>query len=204
MEEVQRVPNRDLLQAGLEAMRRKGQPLTRRQVRGRAMIYETGNGETVRVRTCNDHVLIILADSTDLNAKLNVEGTDWLLVVMPEEPRTPGAVVVYLIPAKEVVAEARKTHEEWLASEPNTKGGNVTWNLWFNDAGPSVASGYAEKWSRYRLESDVSTGDTDKTVGVEAAGQSRVADVISAARLEIAQAAGVSVDAVRVSIEFAS
>lgn len=40
----------------------------------------------------NDHILIVLADRPGGDAKLNVEGTDLLLIIMPEIERTPGSV----------------------------------------------------------------------------------------------------------------
>ena len=60
-----RIPNESLVKAGLELMRLAGKQLERAQAKGRAMIYRTATGETVRVRTCNDHVLIVLADRAD-------------------------------------------------------------------------------------------------------------------------------------------
>jgi hypothetical protein len=82
-----RVPNDALVGAGLKLMRDAGMPLERAPARGRAMIYRLSNGQTVRVRTCNDHVLVVLADESSETAKLNIEGTDHLLVIMPQTPR---------------------------------------------------------------------------------------------------------------------
>ena len=126
-----RVDGVTLVEAGLAAMEKAGKPLTRLPSKGRAMLYQTREGETVRVRTCNDHVLIVVADRPDPNANLNIEGTDLLLVVMPETERTAGPIDLYLIPASEAVSEARRTHQEWLDSSPGTKGDNRTWNFWF-------------------------------------------------------------------------
>ena len=71
------------------------------------MLYKMSDGQTVRVRTCNDHVLIAVADSPNPGARLNIEGTDWLLIVMPEVERTAGNIVAYLVPVQEAVAEVR-------------------------------------------------------------------------------------------------
>ena len=116
------------------------------------MIYSMPDGQTVRLRTCNDHVLIVVGDTAAPDTRLNVEGTDWLLLVMPEIERAPGKTVSYLLPTKEVEAEARRTHEEWLAGNPNTKGDNRTWNLWFKKDAPTKANGYGTKWAKYRLD----------------------------------------------------
>src|SRR5436305_699929 len=102
----QRVDSSELLEAGLALMRRGGKPLTRMPTKGRAMLYQLSNGETLRVRTCNDHVLIVVGDSPEPESMSNIEGTDWLLVVMPEIERTRGRVLAYLIPASEAEAEA--------------------------------------------------------------------------------------------------
>ncbi len=59
------------------------------------MIYSLPDRQTVRIRTCNDHILIVVADSPSADARLNIRGTDWLLIVMPEIERTPGKVIAY-------------------------------------------------------------------------------------------------------------
>jgi hypothetical protein len=140
------------VEAGLAAMAQAGKPLTRLPSNGRAMIYSMPDGQSVRVRTCNDHVLIVIGDTVAPDAKLNIEGTDWLLFVVPKIERTPGKTLAYLLPTKEVEAEARRTHAEWLAGNPNTKGDNKTWNLWFNKDAPTEANDYATKWAKYRLD----------------------------------------------------
>src|SRR5262245_24177779 len=123
---MNKVMKDDLVRAGLELMRQAGKPLERAPSKGTAMIYRTAAGETVRLRTCNDHILIVVGDTPDEDARLNIEDTNLLLVVMPERPRTNGPAIAYLIPTEEAVAEARRTHREWLASNPNTKGQNNT------------------------------------------------------------------------------
>jgi len=189
-----------LVEAGLEAMRRSGKPLTRIPTKGRAMIYALPNKETVRVRTCNDHVLIVVGDSPSPDAKLNIEGTDWLLLVMPEIERTKGKIHAYLLPVVDVETEARRTHREWLASNPNTKGDNRTWNLWFRADGPEKASGYADRWSKYRLDSIV---DVRETTAPKAADRpSDIKTEVENSRRRIAEIAGVPVEAVKITINF--
>ena len=83
MPKTPRLPNDGLLAAGLELMKQNGMPLTKLPDFGRSMMYSRPDGQTVRVRTCNDHILIVLGDKPSGDAKLNIEGTDWLLVVMP-------------------------------------------------------------------------------------------------------------------------
>ena len=164
------------------------------------MIYELPNGQTVRMRTCNDHILIVVADNPSSGAKLNIEGTDWLLIVMPEIERTPGRVIAYLIPALEAVGEARRTHSEWLATNPGTKGGNTTWNLWFRPDGTNKAGNYAEKWMKYKLtvpaQQMISPGETTTPSNIKLE--------VETARQRISAAAGVPVEAVSISIDFAA
>src|SRR5207244_428072 len=132
-----RVDNAALLAAGLELMRRNGKPLARRPGVGRAMLYALPNGETVRVRTTNDHALVVVADRpATQEARLNIEGTHWLLVVMPVVERTPGKVMAYLVPAAEAVAATRAAHQSWLDTRPNTAGRNKTWALYFGEQTP--------------------------------------------------------------------
>jgi hypothetical protein len=183
-------------------MAANGKPLTKMPSKGTAKLYRLADGDTVRARTCNDHILIAVADEPSPGARLNIEGTDWIMLVMPEIPRTPGAVLTYLLPTKVVVDEVRRTHAEWLASRPNTKGENTTWNLWFRDDGPEKASGYARKWDRYRLPGKA---HTNSSAEVRASGEdspSVLREEISGARERIARLAGVPLHAVRVSIDF--
>lgn len=196
---AQKIESSDLVEAGLAAMQALGRPLTRQPSKGRAMLYSMPNGETVRLRTCNDHVLIVVGDRPTPDAKLNIEGTDWLLLVMPEVERTPGNIVCYLLPTKEVEAEARRTHQEWLDGKPNTGGDNKTWNLWFRADGPGKANDYARKWQQYKLAAPSS----EAAVRTEARpGTGNVKAEVEIARRRIAEAAGVPVEAVKIAINF--
>ena len=199
-----RIDNGVLLHAGLELMRQNGQPLTKLPSKGRSMLFKLPGGDTVRARTCNDHILIAVADSPSKDAKLNIDGTDWLLIVMPEEERTHGKIIAYLVPTTEAVAEVRHTHKKWLANDPNTKGANTTWNLWFDDDGADKANNYAEKWVKYRVDGDISTLDRaiEKAPVQEQRGNTKTE--VEAARERIASVAGVSPRAVRISIDFAA
>lgn len=195
-----KVSNQALLAAGLQAMHAADKPLQKMQTNSRSMKYQLSNGETVRVRTCNDHVLVVLADSAEASAALNIEGTDHLLIVMPEVPRMDGLVIVYFVPTAVAAAAVRQTHAEWLASNPSTKGNNRTWNIWFDD-GPAMSGGFAKKWSQYRLTTKASTiegGSPGNSVAVR--DNRPLGAVIAAARKAIAEAAGVSVDAVKISV----
>jgi len=184
-----------MLQAGLAAMQRYGKPLTRVRTKGRSMVYSMQNGETVRVRTCNDHLLIIGANAPTPNAQLNIEGTDWLLIIMPQVERTVGSVLVYLVPTVEAVSEARKAHSAWLATQPNTAGQNRTWALWFSQEGPEVSNDYANKWSRYLLVNDLEIKPPHENgTGIKYE--------VELARKRIAIAAGVPVEAVKITINF--
>jgi hypothetical protein len=194
-----RIESETLVQAGLDAMRRLGKPLAKQPSKGRAMIYALPSGETVRMRTCNDHVLIVVADSPSADAKLNIEGTDWLLLVMPEVERTAGKTVAYLLPVAEVESEARRTHREWLATQPNTKGQNTTWNLWFRKDAPGKANDYATKWARYKLQGVV---EVVERTSPSVSGANNVKAEVETARQRIAAAAGVPVEAVKITINF--
>ncbi len=196
-----RVEGGDLVEAGLATMAAAGKPLTKLPSKGRAMLYGMPNGETVRVRTCNDHLLIVVADRPDANANLNIEGTDWLLVVMPEKERTPGNMVSYLIPTSIAVTEARRTHQEWLDSSPDTKGDNRTWNLWFRADGPGKANDYATKWAQYRLSGTPAIKPEPAKSAPSRPG-GNIKEEVERARRRIAEVAGVAVQSVRITIDF--
>lgn len=198
---AKKVSNDLLLDAGLKLMATNGKSLTKLPSKGRAMLYQLENGETVRVRTCNDHILIAVADNPSPGAKLNIEDTDWLLIIMPEVPRTPGNIIGYFIPTEVAVQEVRATHKRWLDSNPKTRGENTTWNLWFEDAGSGKASGYAKKWAQYRLKG---VSDTPPASALQKETGNPIKAEVDAARMRIAKVAGVPLEAVRISIDFQS
>ena len=197
---VEKVESSSLVEAGLAAMQAAGKPLAKKLSKGRAMLYSMPNGETVRVRTCNDHLLIVVGDRPTSDAKLNIEGTDWILMVMPEIERTPGNVVCYLLPTAEVEAEARRTHQEWLDGNPKTGGDNKTWNLWFRADGPGKASDYARKWQQYKLKSAPAVEQAPRSDARNGTGN--VKAEVESARKRIAEAAGVPVEAIKITINF--
>jgi len=199
---VKKVESSELVEAGLAAMKAAGKPLTRQPSKGRAMIYAMPNGDTVRLRTCNDHVLIVVGDRPTPDAKLNIEGTDWILMAMPQVERKPGNVDCYLLPTAEVEAEARRTHMEWLAGNPKTGGDNKTWNLWFKEDGPGKANDYARKWQQYKLAPTPIVEATPRAGENNAPGTGNVKAEVESARRRIAEAAGVPVESVKITINF--
>jgi hypothetical protein len=201
MPKTPRVNNEELLKAGLEIMEQNGKPLTKLKSPGRSMQYRLADGETVRVRTTNDHVLITLADREADDARLNIEGTDWLLIVMPEIERTPGNILAYFVPTNDAVAAARQARQGWLATNPNTKGNNRAWNLWFGKKRTSTPyNDFFTKWSQYRLRND---GTLAQPVGVaQHADPADIKAEVERARQRIAAAAGIPSDAVKITIQF--
>ena len=202
MARADRIESGVLLEAGLELMRLNGKPLTKLPSKGRSMLYKLPSGETVRARTCNDRILIAVADKPSADARLNIEGTDWLFVVMPEIVRTEGKIIAYLIPAQEAVAEVRHSHQAWLASNPNTKGANTTWIIWFDHVGSAGSNNYAERWTKYRLEGNVSTLGFSSKQAAPAGEAANIKAEVEAARHRIARAAGVAPGSVKISIDF--
>jgi len=197
---VDKVSNQALLEAGLAAVRATGKSMQKMQTSSRAMKYQLDNGETVRVRTCNDHVLVVLADSAEQSAALNIEGTDHLLIVMPAVPRTEGSVIAYLVPTVAAIEAVRQAHADWLKTNPSTKGNNRTWTIWFGD-GPAAYSGFAQKWSQYRLPTTESTVAVSHVIDSGHGRDTRpLGMVIAEARKAIAEAAGVAVEAVKITV----
>jgi hypothetical protein len=209
-----RVSNDALLAAGLDLMRQNGRPLTKVESFGRAMMYQLPDSKSVRVRTCNDHILIVLASKASKNAKLNIEGTDFLLIVMPEIERTPGKVKAYLVPTKDAVEASRKGQQVWLDSKPNTKGDNKTWNIWFRrdpNEPENIWNDYATKWAEYQLKGEAFTHsvNVDGTKAVTAVNSVTAIGtdgsfkaVVETARQMISKAAGVPLDAVKITVGF--
>jgi hypothetical protein len=144
-----KVSTASLVDYGLAAMERIGKPALKLPKTGNAKIFRLANGETVRVRTCNRHVLLVNAKHPDPDAKLDIEGTDWILVVMPKEEFTAGEYIAYLIPALEGVSEMRKAHRKWRATNPATKGRNMTWTLAFKEL--PAHDNYAVTWAKYQI-----------------------------------------------------
>lgn len=201
-----RVSNDALLAAGLDLMQQNGKPLTKVDSFGRSMMYRTPDGKTVRVRTCNDHILIVVADKATTDATLNIEGTDYLLIVMPEIERTPGKVSAYLIPTTVAVEASRSSHQAWLDSNPKTKGDNKTFCLWFRQNAPFArSSDYETKWAAYRLSGEASTEPVNANVniiGVSPTVDGGIKAAVETARQMVSKVAGVSPDAVKITIQF--
>jgi hypothetical protein len=195
-----KIDNEKLLTAGLSLMRQNGKELKKQtDSPGRAMLYTLPNGQSVRARTCNDHILVTLAESTAPDARLNIEGTDFLLIVMPEVERTPGKVIAYLVPSSVAANAARTEHSKWLASKPDTNGRNTTFNLWFDGEPSWISEGFASRWSQYRLKGEASTESSEATSPLQS-GDLRTE--VEDARRRIAAAAGVSATAVKISVDF--
>ena len=203
-----KIDNQVLLEAGLTMMRMNGCPLKRIASPGRSMVYMMPNQETVRIRTCNDHVLITVANRPDEDANLNIEGTDHLLLVMPELERTSGNIIAYLIPTTTVTKAVRESHRKWLDSNPRTKGENTTWNLWFNkdeykSDGRQDKQNFFKKWKDFRLTETVSSIEIENQLSDRQQGNSlSVREEVEIARQRIAYAASVLPDSVKISIEY--
>ena len=205
-----RVDNDVLVKAGLALVSKNGNPLTKQPSRGRSMIYRMKSGDSVRIRTCNDHVLVVIADDPqDIDSKLNIQGTDWLLIVMPEIQRTAGRVISYLVPTNVAVEAVRKSHQAWIDSEPDTHGENTTWNLWFD-----ISSSYSgtearilkhefeRRWEEYRLKGSVLTSDFTEVQDDEEITIGGIKAEIEIARRRIAHLARVEPQAVKISVNF--
>lgn len=184
-----------LREIALKMMEDSGTPLHRQPGTGKAQIYARPDGSTVRLRTSADRVLLVTTDSPDPGARLSVEGTDWLLIVMPKVRRTPGPVEAYLVPTDEAERAIRDSHARWLASGANSNG-NTMWNLWFDDDGPDTSNRYAQTWRRYRVRS------ADGTEPIVESSARTIKHAVEQARKTIADVAGVEPSAVRISIDF--
>ena len=135
-------------------------------------------------------------------AKLNIEGTDKILVVMPEIPRSPGPVVAYFLPTAVAVDAVRSCHSEWLASNPSTKGENRTWTIWFDDEGPAKSGGFAKKWANYRLQGSADARTSPKSQEEPLASNPiSLGEVIAEAKRRIAAVAGIPESAVRITLD---
>ena len=209
MKNNNRIGNSILLNAGLTLMHQNKMPLTKVRGTGRARIYKFQNDETVRVRTCNDHILVVVASSPDIeNAKLNIEGTDHLLIAMPAIERTDGDILAYLVPTEVAVKAIKESHRAWLQSNPKTKGKNTTWNLWFDTdydgmEARDLKHSYATKWRKYRLKGTVSSLKIENSSGFQRPIDSNsIKSEIEIAQQRIARIADVPHEAVRISIDF--
>ena len=136
--------------AGLKLMRENDKPLAHQH----GLIYSMRDGATVRMKTNRGRVLMAKAREPTPNAQLSIEGTDWLLIVMPKIKLTAGEIEAYLVCTTKVVETVRNSHRAWLDSDPNTGGQNKTWVIWFDEkknASIPEGHGYAVKWACHRL-----------------------------------------------------
>ena len=74
MKQRNKIDNKLLRETGVELVKKSKTPLDK-IIRGKSTIGLTPCKKTVRIRTSNDHRLIITANQPDPNASLNIEGT---------------------------------------------------------------------------------------------------------------------------------
>ena len=207
-----KIPNQHLVKAAETVMSENGMALERLPAKGRAMLYRMQDGKSVRLRTSNDHVLVVVADSPDVDAPVNVEGTDMLLAVMPEIERSPSRVVAFLVPSDIAARDAREGYREWLKNGPRTKGSNNTRTIWFDEDLSQASHGFMARWKQYQLNSDVRVDGElsipefpkSPTPSVpNASGETRpkLRDIVEDAKQKIADAAGVQPEDVHISID---
>lgn len=139
----------ELRRVGLDAMKRCSGELTKSTTH-RGQIYYTVDKKLVRLRTNNDRLILTATDGTNPTAKLDLEGCDLVLLVVPRIKRMRGTVEVYLIPLQDIKSAFELSHRDWL-KDANTKGSNFTWQLALDAAKPASMGGYAERWLKYRL-----------------------------------------------------
>ena len=199
-----------LANAGLMLMAQANQSLERITARGRARLYQRADGKTVRLYCSNDRLLLGRADAKDAEARLKMEdGADFLLLVMPKAKRTPGPVEAYLVPMAVAAAAVKESHRAWLQSGAqngaHAGGDNLARNIWFDGEGP--ARDFARKWSAYRLPGSIGVKASaardaaQQSAAQKHNGDAKLGEVIAAARRQIADAAGVAPDAVKISID---
>jgi hypothetical protein len=119
---------------GLAALERTGCGPTRVASERRGQLYTMSDGRTVKLRTNNDRRVIVTTDDTRSNAKLDLEGCDFVLLVVPKQ-----------------IANA-----DWLASLPKTRDQNHTWQLFLNEGKPASGANFSGKWHTYRIDALVS------------------------------------------------
>ena len=170
MKQRNKIDNKLLREAGVELMKKNKMPLSNITL-GNSMIGLTPCKNSVRIRTSNEHRLIITANQPDPNASLNIEGTYWLLMVMPERERTFGKVIGYLIPTAVIKEKMKISHEAWLGTKPQTSGNNHTWTLEFKkntgkrlDRHKELGFKFFEKWKEYRFKDSVEILETGEIV----------------------------------------
>ena|SRR5688572_26210043 len=92
MEDPSRFTTEALRSIGLAAMELSGRGLTRVAAERRGQLYTLSDGRRVRLRTNNDRRVIVTTDDTRSNAKLDLDGCDFVLLVVPEQRRKRGQV----------------------------------------------------------------------------------------------------------------
>jgi hypothetical protein len=132
-------------------MAQSGRPLVRK-AHERGKVYLLPDGKTVRVRTNNDRCLITHSDLPEADGRLDIEGTNFLLIVMPKEKRKAGDVFAYFVRTADAVRAVRRAHKTWTEGPNNTRGDNRTPAIWFDCTSVGPSSDFAEKWKKYRLE----------------------------------------------------
>jgi len=148
---VEKIPNKVLRLCALDIMENSDLPIKEVPSPGRSMIYKLSSGETVRLRTSNDPVLVVAVEPSDVGPKLNIEGTDKLLLVMPEQPLNRWENIVgYLMPTSEVIAAIKSSYPKFFDRQTNRLKTKQALTLSFEDSG-KPSGGFEGKWERYLL-----------------------------------------------------
>lgn len=197
------IPNGLLQDAALRLMKKEGKSLERLPKKGTAKLFKTPEGKTVRIRTCNDPILVTVAKHAGKGAKLSIEGTDYILIVMPEIKRTYGPVIAFLVPTDIAVKDVREAHGKWLDGDPSTSGKNTTWNIWFGKGGPPASSGFFKKWNQYKLKSKaiVSPSAGHDSSSATQSGKLSLGEVIKQSKKQISKVAGVPASAIKIIVD---
>jgi hypothetical protein len=208
---LEKIPNKVLKTCALELMALNGQPLEMMSSRGRSMLYKLQTGATVRVRTSNDPVLVVGAESTDNGLKLNISGTDFILLVMPEKPRTWGEVKGYLIPTSEAISAIKSANPTAFTGRQENHQKGTALTIWFQSS-DRLDSNFNEKWLKYLLKSRVDASDyqdlhednhgerVKKKKARTAKNNMTVGDVIDEARKRISTITGLPVKSVKIEV----
>jgi len=114
-------------------------------------IYKDKEGHDVRLRTTNDRVLTVRGSDPDPSeADLDIDGCDFVLIVMPTEKRQQGLIEAYWVPTPVAANTLRSAHNAWLDSQPRTSRENRTFSVWF-DTGVADSGMLRDKWRQYRI-----------------------------------------------------
>jgi hypothetical protein len=190
--------------AALRIVEEQGYQVERVGKGQRFVVHLTKDGQRRRalVKVASLGSAMVRTDVDDADrAKISGFESDVDSVLFAVGERNSTSVSAYLVPISVVEEAYRSSHRVWRSTRP-IKAVNLTWVIWFNDAGAPECSGFARTWSHYRLGNNARGPGRASVELPSPADHDRLQRAIESAKQRIAAEGRLRPDQVKIVIEF--